>query len=121
ALRRDVGLLPRREHLARLVLRHLHVRLVERVDAEDRAGDRGRELPAEELLAELVRVGDADLLPLPVGAVDVLARARDEPLALLAGRLRQQLLGPQAEAAGVRVDEDLVAPVAPALAEREPE
>ena len=43
------------EHLVRLVLRRLHVGLVERVDPEDRAGDRGRELPAEELLAELVR------------------------------------------------------------------
>src|SRR5579884_3816683 len=47
ALRRQVGPLARGEHLLRLVLRRLHVRLVERVDAEDRAGDGGGELPAE--------------------------------------------------------------------------
>ena len=52
---------PPREHLVRLVLRGLHVGLVERVDAEDRAGDGGRELPAEELLAELVRAREPDL------------------------------------------------------------
>src|SRR3954447_11053958 len=46
AVRLDVGLLPRRKHLVRLVLRRLHVRLVERIDLEVRAGDRDRELPA---------------------------------------------------------------------------
>ena len=37
----------------------LDVGLVERVDAEDRAGDRGGDLPADELAAEVDRVVDA--------------------------------------------------------------
>src|SRR5207248_10244489 len=59
---------------------------------------------------------------LPVAAaVRVLFGARHEPLALLAGRLRQQLLGPEPEAAGVRVDAHLVARMGPVVAEREAE
>src|SRR5262249_23200494 len=58
AARLDVRLAAGREHLVRLVLRRLYVRLVERVDPEDRARDRGRELPAEELLAQLIRRGE---------------------------------------------------------------
>ena len=54
AARRDVGLAGG-ENLVRLVLRRLNVGLVERVDPEDVAGDRGRELPPEPLLSELVR------------------------------------------------------------------
>ena len=55
----DVAL---REHLVRPVLRRLHVGLVERVDPEDRAGDGDGELPAEELLPELVRARKRDVL-----------------------------------------------------------
>src|SRR4029079_1455713 len=54
--------------LAGPVLRRLHVRLVERVDLEDRAGDRGRELPPEELRAEGVPPVQLDLARLAVGA-----------------------------------------------------
>ena len=57
---------------------------------------------------------------LPVGPVAGHARRRHEALAVLAGRLRNQLLDPEAEDARVR-KADLVAAVAPALAEREPE
>src|SRR5207344_3196037 len=39
--------------------------------------------------------------------------------AVLAGRLREQLLGPEAEVAGVRVDRDLVAALLPAGTEVE--
>src|SRR5205823_1002109 len=100
-------LLPGIEDLLRPVLRALHVRLVERVDAEDRAGAGGGELPPEELLAELVIAGEPHLLPLPVGPVRGLPRGGHEPLALLARRLRKELLGPQPEAARVRRDADL--------------
>src|SRR5205085_5234968 len=44
------------EQLLRVVLRLLHVRLIERVDAEERAGDGGGELPGEENLAEVERI-----------------------------------------------------------------
>ena len=102
--RLDVGLAGR-EHLVRLVLRGLDVRLVERVDPEDRAGHRGRELPAVELLPELVRRRQPHLGRLAVRAVsgDSSGR-RDQALAVLAGRLGEQLLGPEPEAARVRVD-----------------
>ena len=40
------------------LLGFLDVGLVERVDAEDGAGDRGGDLPADELGAEVDRVGD---------------------------------------------------------------
>src|SRR5262249_16678315 len=100
ALRREIRVDAAGEDLGGAVLRLLHVRLVEGVDPEDRACDGGGELPAEELLPELVRIREAHLLPLTVRAVRVLARRGDEPLALLARRLRDQLLRPQAEAAG---------------------
>ena len=45
---------------ARLVLARLDIRLVERVDADDRAGDRGGDLPAEEFLADVPDVLHAD-------------------------------------------------------------
>src|SRR6478672_4168386 len=86
-----------RKELARSVLRLLHVRLVARVDLEDRARDRGRELPAEELGAEVVRVVQLDALRLAVRVVRPFARRRHEPLSLLAGRLREQLLEPEPE------------------------
>ena len=87
----DVAL---REHLVRLVLRRLHVGLVERVDPEDRARDGDGELPAEELLPELVRARQRDVL-VQLGA-RVVGRGHDA-LALLAGRLGDQLLHPEAE------------------------
>jgi hypothetical protein len=110
-----------RKNVVRAVLRLLYVRLVEGVDAEDRAGNRGRELPAIEVLPELVRVGHAHFGLLPVVAGRRLARNGDETFALLAGRLGEQLLGPETEAAGIRVDEDLVTTLLPAVTERLPE
>ncbi len=114
----ELRLLAGREHLVRLVLRRLHVRLVERVDLEDRTGDGDRELPAEHLGAERVRIGDVRRRRLAVGPLRRLARRRDEPLAVLARGLGDQLLGPEAEAARRVGDADLVAAVPPALAER---
>jgi hypothetical protein len=48
------------EEVAGPVLRLLDVRLVEWVNTKDRAGDRGRDLPADELGSEIDRVGDID-------------------------------------------------------------
>ena len=76
--------------------------------------------PAEEFLPELVGIGQAHLVPLAIRPVAGLARRGNEALALLARRLRQELLGPQAEAADV-VEADLVAPLVPAGTESEPE
>ena len=59
-LRQCPGLLVGRGQIAGLDLARLDIGLVERVDADDRAGDRGRHLPAEEFLSELHRVGDDD-------------------------------------------------------------
>src|SRR6266404_661371 len=100
--------LTRRKHLVRLVLRCLHVRLVERVDLEPPRRDGHRELPAEEFAAKVGRPGEVGDRPLPVASVRGLARRGDEPLAVLAGRLCDQLLGPEAEAALGVGDADLV-------------
>ena len=95
------------EHRERPVLRGLDVRLVERVDAEQRARHGGRELPAEELLPELVGRGQPHLVPLAVGALGGLRRGGNQTLALLARGLRvacdvQPVPGPAfAEARGV--------------------
>src|SRR5207248_4674982 len=78
---------------------------------------RDRELPAKELPAERVRVGDLRRGRLTVRSLGRLARCRDEPLPLLASRLRDELLGPQAEATVRVLDADLVAPLLPAFAE----
>jgi len=56
------------QDLLRPILGELDIGLVEGVDAEDRSGDSGRELPAEELLTELVLAAQAHLLELTVGA-----------------------------------------------------
>src|SRR5581483_5304525 len=106
--------------LSRPVLRLLHVRLGEGVDPEDRARDRGCELPAEKLAAEVVRIGNLDVVRLAVGAVRALARRRHETLPLLPRRLGEQLLEPEAEPVRIRED-DLVAAGLPPPAEREPE
>ena len=45
---------------ARLVFARLDVGLVERIDAEDRTGNGRRKLPAEELLADVIAIGDGD-------------------------------------------------------------
>src|SRR5207302_9724662 len=79
------------------------------------------ELPAEELLPELVRRRQPDFGGLAVEPVRRLARSRDEAFALLAGRLGEQLFDPEAEVARVGVDRDLVPPVLPAAAELEPQ
>jgi hypothetical protein len=105
------------KHLVRSVFRRLHVRLVERVDADERARDGGGELPAVELLPELVRIGDARLLALAVEAVArFLHGNRNESLALLAGRLGDQLLDPEPEAARNGAHLNLVAAVLPGVA-----
>ena len=64
---------------------------------------------------------DAHLLRLAVGPVGRLARRRDEALALLAGRLGDELLGPEAEAVPGSGDADLVAALLPAVARAEAE
>ena len=108
AARRKVGLAGG-ENLVRLVLRRLNVGLVERVDPEHVTGDRSRELPPEPLLPELVWIRETHLAALPVRPLRRLARRGHEPLALLAGRLREQLFGPEPEARRMRVEADLVA------------
>src|SRR5438477_3474045 len=93
----ELRILARREHLVRLVLRRLHVGLVERVDLEPGRGDGDRELPAEELAAERRCAVEVGRRPLPVGTLGRLARRGNEPLAELAGGLGDELLRPQAE------------------------
>src|SRR5437870_12444233 len=72
ALGLETRILPRRKHLLRLVLRSLHVRLVEGIDLEDGAGDRDCELPTEELTADRVGLGELDLGTLPLRALRTL-------------------------------------------------
>ena len=121
ALRLELRLLPRCEDLVRLVLRRLDVGLVERVDLEVRAGDGDRELPAEELRPERVGIGQLRLGRLPVGALRRFAGRGDESLPVLAGRLRDELLRPEAKIAGRSADADLVAALLPPRAEPAPE
>jgi hypothetical protein len=104
----------------RAVLGLLDVGLVEGVDGEDRAGDGGGELPAVELGAEPLRPVRADLVRLAVRALRRFARRGDETLALLAGRLRQELLEPEPEPVRLR-DHHLVAAFQPGAAESQPE
>src|SRR4029079_5747986 len=59
-LRQCAGLLIRFRELPRRHLASLHVGLIEGVDADDRAGYRGRDFPAEELLPEVVRFAERD-------------------------------------------------------------
>ena len=123
------------------VLCLLHVRLVEDVDAENGTGDRDRVLPAEELRsdrqripelerhdrmarlgergqgARLVVTGERQPDKEAIVAVDLrdaerLVGDRNQALALFARALRDQLLGPDAEALdrGRCDDRDLVAP-----------
>ena len=44
--------------LSRRNLAGLHVRLIERIDADDRPGNCGRDLPAKEFLSEIVNVAN---------------------------------------------------------------
>ena len=44
------------EQLSGCVLRLLHIRLIERVDAQAPAGERGRDLPEEELFTKVVDI-----------------------------------------------------------------
>src|SRR6185436_7513678 len=97
------------------------VRLVERVDREHVARDRGRELPAVELAAEVVRIDEVELAALPVPPVRGLARRGHEPLAELPRRLCEQLLRPEPEAGRRVVDADLVPALLPGLPEQEAE
>ena len=109
-----------------LSLRLLHVRLVERIDAQHAAGDRRGVLPDHELRTE--RPGDrrasavcrcwpsvtrwrSGTRPMP-GASDRLDDDGQQARAVLAGRLGDQLLGPVAEARMPRPEvgeDDLVA------------
>ena len=108
-----------------VVLRQLHVWLVERIDPEHPGGRRRRDLPAQELAAEVVRVDEAErdhgvprarqrpdgavvawsetevdedaILPVGRRTPERLAVDGDDPGALLARRLGDQLLHPGAE------------------------
>ena len=53
--RQRAGLLERCRQFAGLDLAGFDVGLIERIDADDRAGDRGRDLEAEKFLADIVR------------------------------------------------------------------
>ena len=89
---------------------------------EDRARDCGRELPAEELGSEVVRIDEPHRPVLAVGpCLGVFAGRGHEPFPFLPGGLGDQLLGPEPEPAGRLVDADLVPALAPALAELKPE
>ena len=133
---RGRGLRGALQHGAGRDLRALHVGLVVGVDAEDPAGHRGGHLPEQQLGAE--RAGDRHvgaaglrgLLVVHVGVGDEpghgdvvrgqrhLGRAgvgdhdRQDPGALLAGALRDQLLGPVGEAVqpGALVDDHELVP-----------
>ena len=85
AVRLQGRLLARGEDFLRLVLCRLNVWLVERIDAEDRAGNSNRELPAEELGADGVRILELNFGQLPIGPVRTFAWGGHEPSALLAG------------------------------------
>src|SRR4029077_20135621 len=80
-----------------------------------------RELPAEELTADRIRVRQMNLGALAVRAVEALAGRRNEALALLARRLGDELLGPQPEVPVGRLDAHLVTALPPAFAELEAE
>src|SRR5579862_1562069 len=125
----------RGEDLPSELLRFFDVRLVERVDAEDRTGERRRDLPADALAGEVDRVVDldadhrlarggelveelrnpaarqADPDEGPIRAV--LARRatgleidRHDARAVLAGRLGEELLQPRTEALDRLVGEE---------------
>ena len=123
------------EHGAGRVLGRLDVGLVERVDAEQRARQRDRDLPPHDLGAErraaavdrggpevdrsarvaqrgqraVEAVGDEEAVgAVAVGRRERLAHHGQDPGAVLAGRLRDELLDPVAERAP-RVDGELVA------------
>ena len=57
-IREGAGLVVRVGDLARLHLGLFHIGLVERIDADERAGHRGGELPAEELAAHPAALGE---------------------------------------------------------------
>src|SRR6266540_4236505 len=113
--RLELRIVARGEHLARLVLGGLHVGLIEGIDLQDRAHDRDRELPAEELSADRVGIGDLDVGRLSIVALWALAGRRHESLALLARRLRHELLRPETEASLRLSDAHLFAPLPPAV------
>jgi hypothetical protein len=117
----ELGLLSRCQHVVRLVLRRLDIRLVERVDLEIRTGHGDRELPAEELRSERVWIRQIGVGGLPAGSLGRLARRGDQSLPVLSRRLGDELLGPEPELAGTVRDADLVPEVPPALAEPTPE
>ena len=112
------------EDLGGVLLRLGHVGLVKRVDGEHVACNRGCNLPAHELLAQVV-----DRLQFEGDGVAVVAGLHlgrghgDAAHALLAGRLRHELLDPQAERGEVlRADDrDLVASLLRGAAHRHAE
>ena len=127
------------QDLCRRLLRRRHVRLVERIDAEHPSRKRRRELPAEELGAEVpgtpVRQNDDRLVAhrgllavrheetivaVGLGHADVLTDHRQDPRALLAGRFGDQLLDPVAERRDRlgQHDRQLVSPRARGLPDR---
>ena len=151
---------PSGEQVAGQLLGLLDVGLVERVDPEDGPGDRGRDLPADELGAEVDRVRQLDpddrmaggfervgqavarrvgssVVAAPASAIRTNTRSRpvgldgaerlevdrDDPDAVLAGALGDQLLEPGAERRdrGIGQERQLVAPGSRQRADREPE
>src|SRR5207249_11924576 len=78
--------------------------------------DGNLELPAEERAADPAPLGDLPPPSLAVGPVRRLAGSRHETPPLLAGRLGDELLGPETEPPVGGIDADLVAPFPPPVA-----
>ena len=103
--RQGSGLFVRVGQLPRCDLAGFHVRLIEGIDAEDGTGHGRRELPAEELLAEVVGIVERNPHDRMPGSLQRLNRC-------VLGRIRRRLQS--------QIDEDAIAPVEVRCAERFP-
>ena len=153
--RQRAGLLVRGRQFAGFALARFDVGLIERIDADDRAGDGSRDLEAEKFLADMFgqfqldahhrmagrlqlrklglvsgigftierEIDEEAIVAVKLRRAERLAVDRDETLAVLAGGLGEQLLGPGAEIgqARRRQDRHLVAARPRGSAEREAE
>ena len=126
----------RGQHARRGLLGGGHVRLVERVDADGGAGDRGRELPAEELAAQPFAgrddqvddrmAGGRQRVELRVGARSPVARrvmreADEDAIVAVDARRRERLADDGHDAVAVlagALGDELLDPVAEALERR---